>query len=99
MTAIGKVTPETGKEKSVDFRSACMGLLSVLNEVAVRPGKEYMVKAQGILLQAMADMSRQNKAIMVKVIAGGKKTKNESYDYTNESYSGSESFLDSIVIK
>ena len=99
VTAIGKVTPETGKENSVDFRSACMGLLSVLNEVAVRPGKEYMVKAQGILLQAMADMSRQNKAIMVKVIAGGKKMKNESYDYTNESYSGSESFLDSIVIK
>lgn len=99
VTAIGKVTPETGKENSVDFRSACMGLLSVLNEVAVRPGKEYMVKAQGILLQAMADQSRQNKAIMVKVIAGGKKMKNESYDYTNESYSGSESFLDSIVIK
>lgn len=99
VTAIGKVTPEKGEESSVDFRSACMGLLSVLNEVAVRPGKEYMVKAQGILLQAMADQSRQNKAIMVKVIAGGKKMKNESYDYTNESYSGSESFLDSIVIK
>lgn len=99
VTAIGRVTPEKGAEKTADFRSACMGLFSTINEIVVRPSKEYYVKAQGILLQAMADMSRQNKAIMVKVIAGGKKMKNESYDYTNESYSGSESFLDSIVIK
>ena len=99
VTAIGKITPETGKTEQVDFRSAVMGLFSTVNEICVRPQKEAYVKAQGILLQAIADQSRQNKAIMAKVIAGGKKMKNESYDYTNESYSGSESFLDSIVIK
>lgn len=99
VTSISKITPAKNEEKAVDFRSACMGLLSSVNEIIMRPLKEDFVKAQGILLQALADMSRQNKAIMVKVIAGGKKMKNESYDYTNESYSGSESFLDSIVIK
>lgn len=99
VTAISRVTPEKGAEETADFRSAYMGLFSTINEIVVRPSKEYYVKAQGILLQALADQSRQNKAIMVKVIAGGKKMKNESYDYTNESYSGSESFLDSIVIK
>lgn len=99
VTAIGKITPETGKTEQVDFRSAVMGLFSTVNEICVRPQKEAYVKAQGILLQAIADQSRQNKAIMAKVIAGGKKMKNESYDYTNESYSGSESFLDSVVIK
>lgn len=99
VTAFSKITPEKNSENTVDFRSAVMGLFSTLNEICVRPQKEAYVKAQGILLQAMADMYRQNKAIMVKVIAGGKKMKNESYDYTNESYSGSESFLDSIVIK
>lgn len=99
VTAFSKITPEKDSENTVDFRSAVMGLFSTLNEICVRPQKEAYVKAQGILLQAMADMYRQNKAIMVKVIAGGKKMKNESYDYTNESYSGSESFLDSIVIK
>ena len=99
VTAFSKITPEKNSENTVDYRSAVMGLFSTVNEICVRPQKEAYVKAQGILLQAMADMYRQNKAIMVKVIAGGKKMKNESYDYTNESYSGSESFLDSIVIK
>ena len=99
VTSISKITPAKNEEKAVDFRSACMALLSSVNEIIMRPLKEDFVKAQGILLQALADQSRQNKAIMVKVIAGGKKMKNESYDYTNESYSGSESFLDSIVIK
>ena len=76
-----------------------MSLLSAVNEINVRPTKEAFVKAQGILLQAIADQSRQNKAIMVKVIAGGKKMKNESVDYSDYSGSGSASFLDSIVIK
>ena len=76
-------------------------MLSYLSEITslYRNHKEYCVQAKGAYLQALAQRSRQWKAVMTKVIAGGKKM-NESYNYTNESTSyGSGSFLDSVTIK
>lgn len=76
-------------------------LLSYLTEITslYRNHKEYCTQANGAYLQALADRSRQWKAVMTKVIAGGKKM-NESYEGYSESASyGSGSFLDSVVIK
>ena len=58
-------------------------------------------QANGIYLQAITDRKRQAKAIMVKVIGGGKKMTNESYDYDND-YDGvaeTANYFDSIVLK
>ena len=98
-----KAQTDAGKEdvgkddKKIELRNATV---STLVEVAsfARTNREYIVQANAAYLQALADRSRQNKAIMVKVIAGGKKMQRESYDYNNESYSTG-SFLDSVVLK
>ena len=95
-TAAGK--EDVGKEDDkIELRNA---KVSALVEVTsfVRTNREYIVQANAAYIQALADRSRQNKAIMVKVIAGGKKMQRESYAYTNESYSTG-SFLDSVVLK
>ena len=58
-------------------------------------------QANGIYLQAITDRKRQAKAIMVKVIGGGKKMTNESYDYDND-YEGvaeTANYFDNIVLK
>lgn len=58
-------------------------------------------QANGIYLQAITDRKRQAKAIMVKVIGGGKKMTNESYDYDDD-YEGvaeTANYFDSIVLK
>ena len=59
-------------------------------------------QANGIYLQAITDRKRQAKAIMVKVIGGGKKMTNESYDYDDDDYEGvaeTANYFDSIVLK
>ena len=87
----------TEKNEAINYNSACMGIISeIISDM--RNQKEFMVQGSSAYLQALADRSRQNKAIMAKVIAGGKKMQRESYDYTNESYSTG-SFLDSVVLK
>lgn len=58
-------------------------------------------QANGIYLQAITDRKRQAKAIMVKVIGGGKKMTNESYDY-DDNYEGvaeTANYFDNIVLK
>lgn len=75
--------------------------LSYYSEITslYRNHKEYMIQFKGAFLQALTQRSRQWKAVVAKVVAGGKKM-NESYNYTNESTSyGSGSFLDSVTIK
>ena len=54
------------------------------------------IVAQGIILQAIKDNAAQCKAIMAKVIAGGKKMTEESVDYGHGSTG---SFLDSVVVR
>ena len=95
-TAIGK--EDVGKEDDkINLRNAKVAATVEVASFA-RTNREYIVQANAAYLQALADRSRQNKAIMTKVIAGGKKMQRESYDYTNESYSTG-SFLDSVVLK
>lgn len=95
-TDIGK--EDVGKEDNkIELRNAKVAAIVEVTSFT-RTNREYIVQANAAYLQALADRSRQNKAIMVKVIAGGKKMQRESYDYTNESYSTG-SFLDSVVLK
>ena len=88
---------ETDNEKT-NKKSAMISLASETSSL-LKSNREYAVQACGACLQALKDRSRQYKAIMVKVISGSKKMQRESYDYTNESYDGSGSFLDSVVLK
>ena len=95
-TAAGK--EDVGKDdKKIELRNATVSALVEVTSF-VRTNREYIVQANAAYIQALADRSRQNKAIMTKVIAGGKKMQREYYDYTNESYSTG-SFLDSVVLK
>ena len=89
------------KEKKDDVTNYTSAAISYCSEYSnlIKCEKEYTVQAGGACLQALKDRSRQYKAIMVKVISGSKKMQRESYDYTNESYDGSGSFLDSVVLK
>lgn len=91
---------KTESDKKINNRSEFMGFASEISSL-IKSHREFVVQATGGYLEALKDRSRQEKAIMVKVIAhsDSKKMKRESYDYTNESYSGSGSFLDSIVLK
>ena len=84
--------------ENTNKKSAMISLASETSSL-LKSNREYAVQACGACLQALKDRSRQYKAIMVKVISGSKKMQRESYDYTNESYDGSGSFLDSVVLK
>lgn len=86
------------KDDITNYTSACISYCSEYSGL-LKCQKEYAVQGCGACLQALKDRSRQYKAIMVKVISGSKKMQRESYDYTNESYDGSGSFLDSVVLK
>ena len=87
------------KNENTNVKSALIALLNEFSSTYLRTSREYFVQASGAFLAALKDRSRQYKAIMVKVISGSKKMQRESYDYTNESYDGSGSFLDSVVLK
>ena len=87
------------KNENTNVKSALIALLNEFSSTFLRTSREYYVQASGAFLAALKDRSRQYKAIMVKVISGSKKMQRESYDYTNESYDGSGSFLDSVVLK
>ena len=97
--ALLKEIPNKEKKDDVtNYTSACISYCNLANGL-LKDSREYYVQAGGAILAALKDRSRQNKAIMVKVISGSKKMQRESYDYTNESYDGSGSFLDSVVLK
>lgn len=98
-SALLKEIPNKDKNDDItNYTSACISYCSEYSSL-LKSHKEYAVQACGACLQALKDRSRQYKAIMVKVISGSKKMQRESYDYTNESYDGSGSFLDSVVLK
>ena len=64
----------------------------------VKSASEYVTSANGIYMQALKDKCSQDKAIVAKVIAGGKKMQRESYDYSEDNnYTGS--YLDTVVIR
>ena len=86
------------KNEAVEVMNQVINIASLFSDM-LKTEKEAIVQANGAYLQALKDNASQNKAIMVKVISGSKKMQNESYDYTNESYDGSGSFLDSVVLK
>lgn len=61
--------------------------------------EEYCTQATGAYLQALSDRNRQWKAVVAKVIAGGKKMVEEGASLTDGTLGGGGSFLDSVVIK
>ena len=93
---LGK-TDKNRAAHETDLRSAKLNLVVTLNGF-LRNQKEFLVSAEGIYLQALKDECAQSKAIVAKVIAGGKKMQRESYDYYEDNnYTGSH--LDAIVAK
>ena len=89
---------EDPKDEKSEWYNAAINYCTEVASLS-RVEKECYVQAFGAFLQALKDRVAQYKAIMVKVISGSKKMQRESYDYTNESYDGSGSFLDSVVLK
>lgn len=78
--------------------SEILGIVSEANSLA-KDYSSYQVQANGIVLQALSDKNRQAKAIMVKVIGGGKKV-NESAEYgDNEGVTESVNYFDKVVLK
>lgn len=61
--------------------------------------EEYCTQATGAYLQALSDRNRQWKAVVAKVIAGGKKMVEEGASLTDGTLGGGGSFLDGVVIK
>lgn len=98
--AFSKKVPSTAepKDEKSEWYNAAINYCTELASLS-RIEKECYVQGLGAFLQALKDRVAQYKAIMVKVISGSKKMQRESYDYTNESYDGSGSFLDSVVLK
>ena len=93
---LGK-TDKTRAAHETDLRSARLNLVVTLNGF-LRNQKEILVSANGVYLQALKDKCAQSKAIVAKVIAGGKKMQRESYDYYEDNnYTGS--YLDTVVIR
>ena len=70
--------------------------LNLTSECVFQTMANASIVAQGIILQAIKDNAAQCKAIMAKVIAGGKKMTEESVDYGHGSTG---SFLDSVVVR
>ena len=88
------------KTNSSNILSSVLGLVTFASDMEKFTANCF-TQANGIYLQAITDRKRQAKAIMVKVIGGGKKMTNESYDYDND-YDGvaeTANYFDSIVLK
>lgn len=60
--------------------------------------KDYYTQAVGAYLTAVKDKTAQYKAIIAKVIAGGKKMQNESYNYSDYGYNNG-SYIESVIIR
>ena len=90
------------KTNASNILSYALSLVTSINE-GVKFTANCFTQANGIYLQAITDRKRQAKAIMVKVIGGGKKMTNESYDYDDDDdYEGvaeSVNYFDNIVLK
>lgn len=97
-----KIKTQSGDDKtnSSNILSSVLGLVTYASDMQKFTSNCY-TQANGIYLQAITDRKRQAKAIMVKVIGGGKKMTNESYDYDND-YEGvaeTANYFDNIVLK
>lgn len=60
--------------------------------------KEYIVQGGSAYLTALKDKRTQYKAIIAKVIAGGKKMQRESYNYSDYDYNNG-SYIESVIIR
>lgn len=78
-----------------DFLSAVIDLHVTWTNY-IKKSKEYCVQAGAAYLTALKDKRTQYKAIVAKVIAGGKKMQRESYDYSD--YTNG-SYLESVIIR
>jgi|GEM_PF-3370882 len=99
VTKIVKTLPtKTGNDKKAadDLGNAKIAFITAVSDHVLKPYASACVTGQGIVLQAIKDNVSQNKAIMAKVIAGGKKMTEESVDYGHGSTG---SFLDSVVVR
>lgn len=88
------------KTNSSNILSNVLGLVTFASDMQKFTSNCY-TQANGIYLQAVTDRKRQAKAIMVKVIGGGKKMTNESYDYDDD-YEGvaeTANYFNNIVLK
>lgn len=65
----------------------------------LRHEKDYYTQAVGAYLTAVKDKTAQYKAIIAKVIAGGKKMQNESYNYSDYGYNNNGSYIESVIIR
>lgn len=95
----GKIL-EKDKSKAIkaDLGSAIISYISEGISL-LKNFEEYCTQATGAYLQALSDRNRQWKAVVAKVIAGGKKMVEEGASLTDGTLSGGGSFLDSVVIK
>ena len=104
--ALEKVEKELGKKLSdaeqkddeiVNYRSEALSAVVTVDGLTGFM-RECIISANGIYMQALKDKCSQDKAIVAKVIAGGKKMQRESYDYYEDNnYTGS--YLDTVVIR
>lgn len=87
------------KTNSSNILSSVLGIVTFVSDMEKFTSNCY-TQANGIYLQAITDRKRQAKAIMVKVIGGGKKMTNESYDYNDyEGVAETANYFDNIVLK
>lgn len=87
------------KTNSSNILSSVLGMVTFVSDLEKFASNCY-TQANGIYLQAITDRKRQAKAIMVKVIGGGKKMTNESYDYNDyEGVAETANYFDNIVLK
>ena len=90
-------TNQSVKDTETNVNSELLNVIVTLNGF-VKSASEYATSANGIYMQALKDKCSQDKAIVAKVIAGGKKMQRESYDYYEDNnYTGS--YLDTVVIR
>ena len=90
-------TNQSAKDTETNVNSELLNVIVTLNGF-VKSASEYATSANGIYMQALKDKCSQDKAIVAKVIAGGKKMQRESYDYSEDNnYTGS--YLDTVVIR
>ena len=87
------------KTNSSNILSGVLGIVTFASDLE-KFASNCFTQANGIYLQAITDRKRQAKAIMVKVIGGGKKMTNESYDYNDyEGVAETANYFDNIVLK
>lgn len=94
----GILSKDAGKKIDADAGSVAISYISECISL-MKNFEEYCTQATGAYLQALSDRNRQWKAVVAKVIAGGKKMVEEGASLTDGTLGGSGSFLDSVVIK